>query len=140
MQKCYGKYDSNLLILCDHCERETHTYCLDPALSEVPTEDPWYCQSCLADGVSEAEGSGADSEGSVDASSGAHKRRKGSVGGASVGERSQISGEDDDGQAPVYKKWGRGRKKVKVQESADNKMRYYFTALLFWFYFIISNN
>lgn len=45
-QACHGKHDANLLILCDQCERETHTYCLHPPLSAVPSTDPWYCESC----------------------------------------------------------------------------------------------
>lgn len=59
-QKCYGKYDSCLLILCDHCERETHTYCLDPPLAAVPEEDPWYCHSCTVEGIPEAESQDPD--------------------------------------------------------------------------------
>lgn len=43
---CYGKFDSNLLILCDDCERETHSYCLHPPLASVPSADPWYCETC----------------------------------------------------------------------------------------------
>lgn len=43
---CYGKFDSHLLILCDHCDRETHTYCLHPPLNAVPSEEPWYCETC----------------------------------------------------------------------------------------------
>lgn len=43
---CFGKFDANLLVLCDECDRETHTYCLHPPLSSVPTAEPWYCESC----------------------------------------------------------------------------------------------
>jgi hypothetical protein len=62
-QKCFGKFDSNLLILCDHCERETHTYCLEPPLAAVPDTDPWYCQSCTAEGVPDREAGEGDEDG-----------------------------------------------------------------------------
>lgn len=42
---CFGKYDSNYLILCDGCDLEMHTYCLKPALSHIPA-GTWYCQNC----------------------------------------------------------------------------------------------
>jgi hypothetical protein len=51
------------LILCDHCERETHTYCLEPPLAAVPDTDPWYCQSCTAEGVPEREAGEGDDDG-----------------------------------------------------------------------------
>jgi E3 ubiquitin-protein ligase UHRF1 len=43
---CFGKTQPQLLILCDRCNRETHTFCLHPPLTAVPEEDPWYCESC----------------------------------------------------------------------------------------------
>ena len=49
-QKCHGKFDSDLLILCDHCDREIHTYCFNPPLPAVPDEDPWFCcEHCIRD-------------------------------------------------------------------------------------------
>lgn len=48
-KKCYGKFDPDLLILCDHCERETHCYCMEPPLAGIPDEDPWYCEACKVD-------------------------------------------------------------------------------------------
>jgi len=33
------------LLLCEGCDTELHTYCLNPALEKVPVED-WFCDSC----------------------------------------------------------------------------------------------
>jgi PHD-finger len=48
-QSCFGKHDSEYLLLCDHCDQESHTYCLEPQLTEVPA-DAWYCKSCVIAG------------------------------------------------------------------------------------------
>ncbi|XP_047260497.1 methyl-CpG-binding domain-containing protein 9-like isoform X1 [Capsicum annuum] len=40
------KDDVNVL-LCDKCDSEYHTYCLDPPLVKVPI-DSWYCPDCEA--------------------------------------------------------------------------------------------
>lgn len=40
------KDDDNVL-LCDTCDSEYHTYCLNPPLVRIP-EGNWYCPSCLA--------------------------------------------------------------------------------------------
>lgn len=40
------KDDVNVL-LCDTCDSEYHTYCLNPPLARIP-EGNWYCPSCLA--------------------------------------------------------------------------------------------
>jgi len=40
------KDDVNVL-LCDKCDSEYHTYCLDPPLVKVPI-GPWYCPDCEA--------------------------------------------------------------------------------------------
>eukprot|EP01038_Epipyxis_sp_PR26KG_P009114 gene9114-12293_t len=45
-RKCFGKFDNDLLIVCDLCERESHTYCMNPPLAAVPEDDPWYCVDC----------------------------------------------------------------------------------------------
>jgi hypothetical protein len=45
IQKCFGKHDTESLLLCDGCDREYHTYCLDPPLWQVP-EGKWYCEDC----------------------------------------------------------------------------------------------
>lgn len=54
-KKCFGKYDPDLLILCDRCERETHCYCMDPPLHSIPEEDPWYCECCRVEISAEEE-------------------------------------------------------------------------------------
>ncbi|XP_071685703.1 methyl-CpG-binding domain-containing protein 9 isoform X2 [Rutidosis leptorrhynchoides] len=38
--------DDNVL-LCDKCDSEYHTYCLDPPLARIP-DGNWYCPSCLS--------------------------------------------------------------------------------------------
>lgn len=44
-RQCTGKHDASSLLLCDFCNEETHTYCLNPPLSTIPEED-WYCKRC----------------------------------------------------------------------------------------------
>jgi hypothetical protein len=44
--KCAGKIDSELLIMCDHCNRVVHTYCHDPPLNAIPSANPWFCEAC----------------------------------------------------------------------------------------------
>ncbi|CAN0021973.1 unnamed protein product, partial [Phaeothamnion confervicola] len=56
----------NLLLLCDNCDSEHHTYCLDPPLDSVPSGS-WFCPRCDPEVV----GGGAASSG--DGSSGAGK-------------------------------------------------------------------
>ena len=39
------------LLMCDHCDAEFHTFCLNPPITEVPA-GPWYCERCdLIDNV-----------------------------------------------------------------------------------------
>jgi PHD-finger len=45
-QTCFGKHNSEYLLLCDYCDQESHTYCLIPQLTEIP-EEAWYCGSCI---------------------------------------------------------------------------------------------
>jgi hypothetical protein len=45
-RQCFGKHDKSKLLLCDRCNDEYHTYCLDPPLSTVPTSKKWFCPSC----------------------------------------------------------------------------------------------
>lgn len=49
-QKCFGRFDTHLMVLCDNCDRETHTFCMNPPSMEVPEEDPWYCEACIESG------------------------------------------------------------------------------------------
>ena len=34
------------LLMCDNCDEEYHTYCLNPPLVAVPTSRKWYCPTC----------------------------------------------------------------------------------------------
>ena len=38
--------NESLLLLCDGCDRGTHTYCCSPKLDIIPEGD-WYCHSCV---------------------------------------------------------------------------------------------
>ncbi|POM65591.1 Hypothetical protein PHPALM_18665 [Phytophthora palmivora] len=42
---CKSSVRENEIILCDDCNAEYHTFCLDPPLSKVP-EGTWYCPKC----------------------------------------------------------------------------------------------
>lgn len=46
--------DDDSVLLCDTCDAEYHTYCLNPPLARIP-EGNWYCPSCVS-GVSMLEG------------------------------------------------------------------------------------
>lgn len=39
--------DDDSVLLCDACDSEYHTYCLDPPLARIP-EGNWYCPSCVS--------------------------------------------------------------------------------------------
>jgi PHD-finger len=43
---CFGKKSRTKLLICDMCNDEYHTYCLQPPLLSVPTDDKWYCPTC----------------------------------------------------------------------------------------------
>ncbi|XP_057523445.1 methyl-CpG-binding domain-containing protein 9 isoform X2 [Amaranthus tricolor] len=45
--------DDDSVLLCDSCDAEYHTYCLNPPLARIP-EGNWYCPSCVS-GVSVLE-------------------------------------------------------------------------------------
>ncbi|THU58186.1 hypothetical protein C4D60_Mb03t11510 [Musa balbisiana] len=38
--------DDDSVLLCDSCDSEYHTYCLNPPLARIP-EGNWYCPSCI---------------------------------------------------------------------------------------------
>jgi hypothetical protein len=42
--------DEQAMLLCDSCDQGWHTYCLTPALTEVPRGD-WICPQCVQAGV-----------------------------------------------------------------------------------------
>ncbi|CAM6010122.1 unnamed protein product [Sphagnum balticum] len=44
---CGVDEDYERIMLCDGCEAEYHTYCLDPPLQKVP-EGNWFCPSCVS--------------------------------------------------------------------------------------------
>ncbi|WVR04433.1 hypothetical protein IAU60_001436 [Kwoniella sp. DSM 27419] len=44
---CRGGHAADKILLCDGCDRGFHTYCLDPPLTAVPTNEEWFCNACL---------------------------------------------------------------------------------------------
>lgn len=46
---CKKNDRQDLILLCDGCEGEFHTFCVDPPLKDIP-EDEWFCSSCKAAG------------------------------------------------------------------------------------------
>ncbi|GAX16085.1 E3 ubiquitin-protein ligase UHRF2 [Fistulifera solaris] len=42
---CFGKHHQTKLLLCDRCDDEYHTFCLDPPLKAVPKKK-WFCPNC----------------------------------------------------------------------------------------------
>lgn len=42
---CGMDKDDDYCLLCDKCDSEYHTYCLNPPLEKIP-EGNWYCPSC----------------------------------------------------------------------------------------------
>jgi uncharacterized Zn finger protein (UPF0148 family) len=39
--------DDDSVLLCDKCDSEYHTYCLNPPLARIP-QGNWYCPSCTS--------------------------------------------------------------------------------------------
>ncbi|KAK8846748.1 hypothetical protein IAR55_005835 [Kwoniella newhampshirensis] len=44
---CRGGHAGDKMLICDGCDRGFHIYCLDPPLASVPTNEEWFCTSCL---------------------------------------------------------------------------------------------
>ena len=43
---CGKKDDPHLTLLCDECDTAYHIGCLKPPLTELPSDDDWYCPDC----------------------------------------------------------------------------------------------
>jgi PHD-finger len=43
---CFGKHKQTQLLLCDQCDEEYHTFCLDPPMTAFPDMKRWYCPIC----------------------------------------------------------------------------------------------
>lgn len=70
MQACFGKHDSDYLLLCDNCDVEYHTYCLDPPLSEIPLGS-WFCIHCKESGYGVDTTISPDADSAITGGSGA---------------------------------------------------------------------
>lgn len=47
---CFNKFGKEKTILCDKCDQEYHTFCLNPPMKKLPTADePWECPACIED-------------------------------------------------------------------------------------------
>ena len=44
--ECRTGDNESLMLLCDNCDRGTHTYCCKPKLESIPEGD-WYCHDCV---------------------------------------------------------------------------------------------
>ncbi len=53
-RQCFGKHDSDTLLVCDGCDDEWHTTCLPKPLDCVP-DAAWYCGACIDSGRNDAE-------------------------------------------------------------------------------------
>jgi len=57
--ECGGAFDSGRILLCDgyQCPRAYHTFCLSPALEQVPFGE-WFCPRCNSEGAALRNGDG----------------------------------------------------------------------------------
>lgn len=46
---CKRNNKQDLILLCDGCDGEYHTFCVDPPLRKIP-DDEWFCHKCKAAG------------------------------------------------------------------------------------------
>ncbi|GAX86312.1 hypothetical protein CEUSTIGMA_g13724.t1, partial [Chlamydomonas eustigma] len=51
---CDSPQREDVMLICDSCQLGFHTFCLNPPLSDLPTEDIWICSPCLDAGVTPA--------------------------------------------------------------------------------------
>jgi len=50
---CFGKHEGKKLLICDQCDEEYHTFCLDPPLASVPDSQQWFCPTCASQPAAE---------------------------------------------------------------------------------------
>lgn len=46
---CKRNDQQDLILLCDGCDGEYHTFCVSPPLRKIPDSE-WFCDECKADG------------------------------------------------------------------------------------------
>ncbi len=46
---CKRNDQQDLILLCDGCDGEYHTFCVQPPLRRIP-DDEWFCKECKAAG------------------------------------------------------------------------------------------
>ena len=46
---CKRNDKQDLILLCDGCDGEYHTFCVKPPLRKIPDSE-WFCDECKADG------------------------------------------------------------------------------------------
>ncbi|KAL3801016.1 hypothetical protein HJC23_002309 [Cyclotella cryptica] len=47
---CFNKFGKEQTILCDKCDQEYHTFCLNPPMKKLPEEEvEWVCPACIDD-------------------------------------------------------------------------------------------
>ena len=51
---CGKDENDHVLLLCDRCNSEYHTYCLYPPLPRVPKKS-WYCPTCISEFTRQAQ-------------------------------------------------------------------------------------
>ena len=53
-RKCYGKHDSDKLLVCDGCDEEWHMSCLPKPMDSIP-DSAWFCTRCCETGLNKAQ-------------------------------------------------------------------------------------
>ena len=66
-----GSDADDCILLCDHCDKGFHLWCVDPPLAAVPPGD-WFCCDCRAHGYRDADATDNAAIGNVMARYGAH--------------------------------------------------------------------
>ena len=75
-QVCHSLDHEDKVLLCDGCNLEYHTFCLDPPLTTVPEGD-WFCPHCATTGLASPGSSGSPRAGRHcrECGAGGHDRR-----------------------------------------------------------------